>query len=279
MFPEYCARNKRDEWFIAESQCYYGAMEIPDSSCASRFIASPNHEPRAGGIVDTIILHYTGIATADAARERLCDPSAKVSSHYFIDEDGVVTQLVAENRRAFHAGVSSWHRETDINSRSIGIEIVNGGHDFGCPDFPARQIDAVIWLCKDLQTRWPITHQNVLAHSDVAPSRKQDPGEKFPWAVLHAAGVGLWVEPAPMADGTALRIGDTGDAVGQLQSSLRSYGYGIDATNIFDETTRDVVLAFQRHFRPQSVDGVADASTRETLERLLQARDAAPNQV
>lgn len=253
-------------------------MEIPDSPCASRFIASPNHEPRAGGIVDTIILHYTGMATSEAACERLCDPDAKVSSHYFVDEDGTITQLVAENRRAYHSGVSSWQNETDINSRSIGIEIVNGGHDFGCPDFPSRQIEAVIWLCKDLQTRWPIPHRNVLAHSDVAPSRKQDPGEKFPWAVLHAAGVGLWVEPVPIADGTALRIGDTGDAVGQLQESLRQYGYGIGVTNIFDETTRDTVLAFQRHFRPQLVDGVADASTRATLERLLDARRVAPDQ-
>jgi N-acetylmuramoyl-L-alanine amidase len=279
MFPDYCARNKRDERFIARARCYHGAMEIPDSPCASRFIASPNHEPRAGGIVDMIILHYTGMATADAARERLCDADAKVSSHYFIDEDGTVTQLVAENRRAYHAGVSSWQSETDINSRSIGIEIVNGGHDFGCPDFPARQIDAVISLCQDLQTRWPIPHANVLAHSDVAPSRKQDPGEKFPWAVLHAAGVGLWVEPAAILDGAALRIGDTGDAVGQLQASLRSYGYGIDVTSIFDETTRDVVLAFQRHFRPGLVDGVADVSTRATLERLLQARGATQTQV
>ncbi len=279
MFPEYCARNKRNERFIAPGRCYHDAMEIPDSPCAARFIASPNHEPRAGGIVDIIILHYTGMASAEAARERLCDPDAKVSSHYFVDEDGVVTQLVAENRRAFHAGVSSWQSETDINSRSIGIEIVNSGHDFGCPDFPARQIEAVIPLCKDLQTRWPIPHQNVLAHSDVAPSRKQDPGEKFPWAVLHAAGVGLWVAPSPKSDGAALRIGDTSDAVGQLQTALRSYGYGIDVTKTFDETTRDVVIAFQRHFRPQSVDGVADASTRATLERLLHARRAAHNQV
>ena len=263
---------------MAPGRCYHGAMEIPDSPCAARVIVSPNHEPRAGGIVDTIILHYTGMATAEAARERLCDPDAKVSSHYLVDEDGAVTQLVAENRRAFHAGVSSWQSETDINSRSIGIEIVNGGHDFGCPDFPARQINAVIQLCKDIRTRWPIPHQNVLAHSDVAPSRKQDPGEKFPWAVLHAAGIGLWVEPVPISDGAALRIGDASDGVGKLQESLRSYGYGIDVTNIFDETTRDVVIAFQRHFRPQSVEGVADASTRATLERLLQARGAAQNQ-
>ena len=254
-------------------------MDTPDSPCASNFVASPNHEPRPAGNVDIVVLHYTGMATAAAALERLCDPDAKVSSHYFVDEDGIITQMVAESRRAFHAGVASWQGTTDINSRSIGIEIVNGGHDFDCPEFPARQIEPVIRLCQDLQTRWSIPQANVLAHSDVAPSRKRDPGEKFPWAVLHAAGVGLWVEPAPMSGGATLRLNDTSDAVGKLQTSLRSYGYGIDVTKIFDEATRDVVIAFQRHFRPQLVDGIADASTIETLERLLGAERAAQRSV
>jgi N-acetylmuramoyl-L-alanine amidase len=253
-------------------------MDAPDSPCASNFIPSPNHEPRPARDVDIILLHYTGMASAAAALARLCDPDAKVSSHYFVDEDGVITQLVAESRRAYHAGVASWQGTTDINSRSIGIEIVNGGHDFGCPEFPARQIDSVIRLCKDIQTRWPIPPANVLAHSDVAPSRKQDPGEKFPWAVLHAARVGLWVEPEPISDGASLKAGDSGNAVGKLQTSLRSFGYGIHVTNIFDETTRDVVIAFQRHFRPQLVDGVADASILETLGRLLDARRAGQSQ-
>ncbi len=249
-------------------------MDTPDSPCASNFVASPNHEPRAAGSVDIIVLHYTGMATAEAARDRLCDPAAKVSAHYFIDEDGAIAQMVAEERRAFHAGVSSWQGTTDINSRSIGIEIVNGGHDFGCPDFPKPQIAAVIRLCRDIQTRWPIPQANVLAHSDIAPSRKRDPGEKFPWADLHRAGVGLWVEPAPISDGASLRLGDSGDAVAGLKTSLAAYGYGVDSTNIFDNATRDVVTAFQRHFRPQLVDGVADRATRETLDRLLTARRA-----
>lgn len=254
-------------------------MDMPDSPCASSFVASPNHEPRPGGSVDIIILHYTGMATGSAARDLLCNPASKVSSHYFVDEDGTVTQLVAEARRAYHAGVSSWQDTTDINSRSIGIEIVNGGHDFGYPDFPPRQIDAVIRLCQDIQTRWPIPQANVLAHSDVAPSRKRDPGEKFPWATLHRAGVGHWIEPEPVSDGVSFRIDDTGHGVGKLQASLRSYGYGIGVTKIFDEATRDVVIAFQRHFRPQRVDGVADASTVKTLERLLDVRRAAQDQV
>ncbi|MBI3701595.1 MAG: N-acetylmuramoyl-L-alanine amidase [Afipia sp.] len=245
-------------------------MNTPDSSCVSDFAASPNHEPRVGGGVDMIVLHYTGMATADAARERLCDVDAKVSSHYLVEEDGTIVQLVPESRRAYHAGVSSWQDTTDINSRSIGIEIVNGGHDFGCPDFPPQQIEAVVRLCRDIQSRWPIPQANVLAHSDVAPSRKQDPGEKFPWHVLHDAGVGLWVAPEPITDGASLRTGDTGDAVGALQTALRAYGYGIDVTKIFDEPTRDVVFAFQRHFRPVRVDGVADPSTVATLTRLLQ---------
>ncbi len=254
-------------------------MEKPDSSCASNFIASPNHEARAAGSVDIIVLHYTGMATADVARERLCDPNAKVSAHYLVDEDGTITQLVAETRRAYHAGVASWRGATDINSRSIGIEIVNGGHDFGCPDFPARQIEAVIGLCKDVQTRWPIPQANVLAHSDVAPSRKRDPGEKFPWSLLKAAGVGRWIEPAPICDGASLKVGDSGDAVSKLKASLASYGYGVDTTNIFDDAARDVVIAFQRHFRPQSIDGVADSSTLATLERLLETRRTSQPQV
>lgn len=244
---------------------------MPDSPCASNFVPSPNHEPRRAGI-DMIVLHYTGMASA-AACERLCDPGAKVSSHYLVHEDGTIAQLVAEDRRAYHAGVSSWQGTSDINSRSIGIEIVNGGHDFGCPDFPDRQIGAVIRLCRDLQSRFPIPQANVLAHSDVAPSRKQDPGEKFPWGALHAAGIGVWVKPVPISDGVSLQMGDKDEGAGKLQTSLRAYGYGIKVTKIFDKATRDVVTAFQRHFRPERVDGVADRSTVETLKQLLRAKE------
>lgn len=244
-------------------------MTTPNSRCVSDFIPSPNHDARAGDVVDILVLHYTGMISGPAAQDRLCDPEAKVSSHYLIYEDGRTVQLVDEARRARHAGVSSWRGWTDINSRSIGIEIVNGGHDFGCPDFPPAQIEAVIRLCREVQSRFPIPQRHVLAHSDVAPSRKRDPGETFPWRALHAAGIGLWLEPEAIIDGPALNPGDCGDAVLQLEENLRNYGYGLNTTDVFDSELTDVVTAFQRHFRPQRVDGRADFSTRRTLERLL----------
>ena len=166
-----------------------------------------------------------------------------------------------------------WAGETDINSRSIGIEIVNPGHGLGYPDFPRRQIAAVIALCRGIMMRRSITRDRVLAHSDVAPSRKQDPGEKFPWRLLSDSGVGLWVEPAPITDWLSLIPGDSGANVKDLQTALANFGYGVPLTGEFDMATKDVVMAFQRHFRPAQIDGMGDTSTRDTLERLLLARD------
>jgi N-acetylmuramoyl-L-alanine amidase len=244
-----------------------------DSSLVAQVVPSPNQTGRVGhGRPDMIVLHYTGMTRAEDALERLCSREAKVSSHYLVYEDGRIYQLVPEAVRASHAGVSSWEGETDINSRSIGIEIVNPGHDGGYPDFPAVQIDAVIALCRDILARRPMRADRVVAHSDVAPSRKQDPGEKFPWPRLHAAGIGHWVEPAPLGADRELAEGDQGPAVADLQRLLRDYGYGVAASGRFDQTMRDVVTAFQRHFRPARVDGVADRSTVETLRRLLAAR-------
>jgi N-acetylmuramoyl-L-alanine amidase len=247
-----------------------------DSRLVAKVVPSPNHGDRVGpGRPDMIVLHYTGMTHADDALERLCSVDApQVSSHYLVFEDARVFQLVPEARRAQHAGISSWEGETDINSRSIGIEIANPGHDGGYPDFPERQIAAVIALCRDILTRRPMRADRVVAHSDVAPSRKQDPGEKFPWARLHAAGVGHWVEPAPLGDERGLSTGDAGPPVAELQSSLAAYGYGISASGRFDQAMHDVVAAFQRHFRPARVDGIADASTAETLRRLLATRPA-----
>lgn len=235
---------------------------------------SPNHEERRAPI-DMLLLHYTGMETGEAARERLCDASAKVSAHYLVEEDGRVLRLVPEERRAWHAGVASWRGQSDINSCSIGIEIVNGGHDFGYPDFAAPQIAAVEALCLDILARHEIAPARVLGHSDVAPERKADPGEKFPWARLAKAGIGHWVAPQDIVDGPVLQRGDRGDTVAELQFQLADYGYGIEVLGVFDAKTEAVVKAFQRHFRPALVEGIADVSTVATL-RLL--RDALTGQ-
>ncbi len=235
-------------------------------------VPSPNYDDRNGGPPDMVLLHYTGMQTGEAALARLCAPDSKVSAHYVVFEDGRIIQCVPEEQRAWHAGLASWAGETDINSRSIGIEIVNPGHEFGYGDFPLRQVAAVISLCKSIVTRrGGIEPARVLAHSDVAPGRKQDPGERFPWPLLYESGIGHWVRPAALTvQGPALRAGDEGEAVLRLQRMLASYGYGIDQSGRYDERTRDVVAAFQRHFRPARVDGIADASTVRTLRALIE---------
>lgn len=228
-------------------------------------------ERRDGKSADILLLHYTGMETGRCAEDRLCDPQSEVSCHYLVHEDGRIVQMVAEQRRAWHAGRSFWKGETDINSRSVGIEIVNGGHDFGLPPFPDRQIDAVIELARDIVTRHAIVPERVLAHSDVAPGRKLDPGELFPWARLAEEGIGHWVDPSPLGGGRFFARGDSGQPVEALQSMLALYGYRAAITGDFDDDTAADVAAFQRHFRPQRVDGVADISTIETLHRLLAA--------
>jgi N-acetylmuramoyl-L-alanine amidase len=248
----------------------------PDSPLVESVQPSPNHEARIGAArPDILLLHYTGMKSTQAALERLCDPTARVSSHYLVFEDGRIFQLVPETQRAYHAGASSWERTTDINSRSIGIEIGNKGHDFGCPEFPEPQIAAVVALCRDIVARRSIAACRVLAHSDVAPDRKRDPGEVFPWRRLAEAGVGLWVEPEPIGDGAALRPGDRGEEVANLQRALADYGYGMAPSGIYDAATQEIVTAFQRHFRPARVDGIADVSTVRTLKKLIAKRGSA----
>ncbi len=233
---------------------------------------SPNFGQRSDTTApDMIVLHYTGMESGGAAEAWLCDPASEVSSHYLVHEDGRIVQMVRESDRAWHAGKSSWQGRTDINSCSIGIEIVNRGHTFGYRAFPKKQVAAVIELCRDIMARQPVRPERVLAHSDVAPGRKVDPGEKFPWKTLAEAGVGLLVPPARITRGPALAFETAGPAVEELQSLLSYYGYGLDITGVFDERTRTVVAAFQRHFRPRLVDGVADRSTLETLHRLVAA--------
>ena len=247
----------------------------PDSKLATLWCPSPNYGTRLEArLPDMLILHYTGMETAEGALDWLTREEAKVSAHYLIDEEGRITQMVAETGRAWHAGLGSWAGDTDLNSCSIGIEIHNAGHEFGCPDFPDMQMQAVEALCLDILTRHPIPPERVLAHSDVSPGRKRDPGEKFDWARLARAGIGLWVEPAPLADDVGLGVGDENEEVTALQRSLREFGYGVEVTSTFGKGMEQVVEAFQRHFRPARIDGRADISTRETLARLLAARPA-----
>ncbi len=204
---------------------------------------SPNFDKRpADTPIDMLVLHYTGMKTAQAALERMCDPQAEVSAHYMIDEDGSITQLVTEDKRAWHAGVAYWRGQTNINARSIGIEIVNPGHEWGYRAFPTIQIDAVIQLSKDILARHPIPAYNIVGHSDVAPRRKQDPGELFPWQKLAQNGVGLWLDS------------------NSQQTNLLDLGYE-------DEST-DSILAFQRHFTPNHLSGVLDDRTKLALSRI-----------
>ncbi len=231
---------------------------------------SPNHgERRNGRTPDSILLHYTGMPTAQGALERLCDPAAEVSSHYLVLEDGHILQLVPEARRAWHAGAGRWKDDSDLNSCSIGVEIVNPGHDGDLPPYPPAQIKAVIALCADIIARHGIAPARIIAHSDIAPGRKRDPGEHFPWEALHERGVGHWVAPAPIAGGRFLSPGEQGQPVEALQAMLGLYGYPCPQTGTYDRETEAVVAAFQRRFRPARVDGIADASTIITLRDLI----------
>ena len=230
---------------------------------------SPNHDDRRGLAVSVLVLHYTGMRTAEAALARLCDPAAKVSAHYCIDEDGTIWQLVEEAARAWHAGVSCWLGESDINARSIGIELVNPGHEFGYRPFPAAQMQALTGLCRTILARHSIPPRNVVGHSDIAPTRKTDPGELFDWRMLASQGIGL-MPPADMAapDMPALMPGARGAAVRALQQALQVCGYGCPQHGRFDEETGAVVTAFQRHYAPHRIDGVVDARTRAALDWL-----------
>ncbi len=245
----------------------------PDTFLVSGVVPSPNHGERRGGREpDMIVLHYTGMVGADTALERLSAAESEVSAHYFVFEDGRIVQCVPEMRRAWHAGAAAWGDDSDVNSCSIGIEIANPGHEYGYPDFPLRQTAAVIALCRSIIKRHKVPIDRVVAHSDVAPSRKRDPGEKFPWRLLFESGVALWVEPAPVTTESRLVVGESGDAVVTLQTALRRCGYGIEITGEYDTATRDVVTAFQRRFRPARIDGIADTSTMDTLSHLLSVR-------
>jgi N-acetylmuramoyl-L-alanine amidase len=221
---------------------------------------SPNHDARPdGAAIDILVLHYTGMKTAEEALTRLCDPQAKVSAHYTVDRDGRVYSHVPEERRAWHAGVSYWAGERNVNARSIGIEIVNPGHEFGYVPFTDTQIAAVIELSQGIVARHPIAPSRVVAHSDVAPARKEDPGELFPWKLLAENGVGAWPESGPHEGGIHPEIAH----------ELARYGYGVPPDT--DVPLEKVVTAFQRHFRPASLTGMWDDECAALLAGLLAA--------
>jgi N-acetylmuramoyl-L-alanine amidase len=214
---------------------------------------SPNHDSRNGAPVDILVLHYTGMQTAEEALSRLCDPAAKVSAHYTIDRDGTIYAHVPESERAWHAGVSYWAGERNVNARSIGIEIVNPGHEFGYIPFADAQIDTVIELAHGILKRHPIAPRRVIGHSDVAPARKNDPGELFPWQRMASEGIGAWPKPAKTS--------------GNFAADLARYGYGMPPD--VDVAEKDVITAFQRHFRPSCIDGMADAECAALLAGLI----------
>ena len=228
---------------------------------------SPNFGPRKAP-PHMLVLHYTGMRGGEAALTRLRDPAAEVSAHYMVEEDGRVFRLVDEARRAWHAGKSSWRAVTDVNSASIGIEIVNPGHEFGYRPFTEPQIAAVIALVGDIRSRWSIEDVDIVGHSDIAPDRKEDPGELFPWKRLFEAGHGLWAEPGA-APGAPLEEGEESAAVFALQAGFTRLGYDSAPTGKFESHTAAVVRAFQRHWRPSRVDGIADGETRARLIALL----------
>ena len=239
---------------------------------------SPNFGARpADAAIDLLILHYTGMQSAEAALARLCDRAAAVSAHYVIDEDGTTYRLVDETARAWHAGESAWQGRADLNSFSVGIELVNPGHEWGYRDFPAPQLAACVQLSRAIMRRHTIPTARVLGHSDIAPARKQDPGERFDWAALARHGIGLW-PPDGLADGgqdgiALLARGAGGAAVVALQSALARFGYACPTTGAFDAATETVVTAFQRHFRPARIDGRFDAECRRRLAWLLAEMD------
>lgn len=220
---------------------------------------SPNHDARpAGGIVDMLILHYTGMTSGEAALARLTSPDAKVSAHYLIEEDGAIWRMVAEDRRAWHAGLSFWAGRRDINAHSIGIELVNPGHEWGYRPFAEPQMAALEALARDIVARHPIRPEFVLGHSDVAPQRKEDPGELFDWKRLARAGIGIWPD-------FATEPGDIPQDAAAAQRRLSAIGYEVPQSGALDESTRAVVTAFQRHFRPARCDGALDLETRARI--------------
>ncbi|TAD90295.1 MAG: N-acetylmuramoyl-L-alanine amidase [Alphaproteobacteria bacterium] len=236
-----------------------------------RLAPSPNHNERSTDTPDILLLHYTDTFDATEALAILRDPAAEVSAHYLVDSDGTIYALVPEQRRAWHAGRGSWGARGDINSRSIGIEVQNPGHRCGLAPFPDAQIEALIGLCRRIVQRWQIPATHVLGHSDIAPTRKRDPGELFPWARLAQAGIGVFPPDLP-APRLHLAEGMHGPVVFRMQTSLARYGYPVPMSGRFCAETRAVVTAFCRHFNPQRLDGIWDGLCAVKLDWLHHQR-------
>lgn len=275
-------------------------MSSMGQDLVTHWLPSPNFDARGeGASIDMVILHYTGMQNGEIALQRLRDrapiagsypgpwsapvmradgsedrasPLPRVSAHYVVHETGRIDHLVEEHARAWHAGLSCWQQRRNLNACSIGIEIVNGGHDFGLPPYPDAQIRAVIALVRDIVTRHNIPSARVLGHSDIAPSRKPDPGEHFPWHRLAQAGLGLWPNatiPVGQAAGPVWQIGVSGHEVEMFQRDLARFGYDIDPKHHFDAACAEVIIAFHRHFRPDFVEPVVDPYSRALLADLL----------
>ncbi len=224
-------------------------------------------------LVDTVILHYTGMQTGTEALERLCSVGSGVSAHYLIEENGDIFELVAPEKRAWHAGVSSWQGRENINDTSIGIEIVNPGHEFGYRDFPDQQIDRLIELLGFLKKRFNVPVARFLGHSDVAPARKQDPGERFPWQHLADHDFGLWANLNTNSATVITKKGMINPDVALLNKSLAMIGYAVSAGETFSQETFDALSAFQRHWRPGKVDGQLDQGTLAALDNIASKMD------
>lgn len=239
-------------------------------------ILSPNYNTRPPGVpIDTIVLHYTGMSTAEAALNRMVDSASEVSAHYLIHENGEVIQLVEEEHRTWHAGKSSWRGRENVNDVSIGIELVNPGHEFGYRAFPEPQMQALAVLCQDMMARHPIEARNVVGHADIAPERKEDPGELFDWAWMASQGIGVFpsLNLSDEYPVTLFEQGAEGGDVHQMQEGLMRYGYMIQPNGLFDEHTAKVVVAFRRHFAPQTIAPIWDNQAQAMLDALLRVPD------
>lgn len=233
---------------------------------------SPNFNERPEHIVpNVLVLHYTGMKTAEDALNRMCDPQAEVSAHYMINENGDIYQLVDESMRAWHAGISCWRGRASVNDVSIGIEIVNPGHEHGYREFPDAQMQAVIELAGDIKQRHDIENRNIVGHSDIAPRRKQDPGELFNWKLLAEHNIGLWPKKKHVFRPKKILIKPQEESsnVAHVQGMLADYGYHIRMDGYFGEKTHDVITAFKRHFAQTNVDDVWDNRTNSVMRQLL----------